>query len=190
MATVNQLKNRALAVLLSTTFSYVQQNIYAAYTQVAKENAKLQNTHHPERVLFFMQEGVVYPSKSPSGMPIQTIPVRAPTLHYSLMPKVKKIKQQLDDAGFTQIKNLFSAILTNSFHGVVLETFLPQVLLAALQKSFNEEEYYAINHGDFKENEPPYTLTDVAQNIRMIKEFYKDSLALLKTRLMEQFLLQ
>jgi len=190
MATVNQLKHQAQRVLLSTTFAYTRQTMYTAYTALAKENAKLQEVYHPDRVLFFMHQGTVYPDRSPSGMPIQNIPVRAPLLHYSLISRAEKIMRQLEDAGFTEIKNLFSAILTDSFNGIVLETFLPQVLLAALQKTFTKDEYYAINFGCYIKTKTARSLDTTTQNIRMIKEFYREALCLLKERLMEQFLLQ
>lgn len=185
----NQLKNIALTILMEETFSYVEQNAYNAYIQLALENKKIRGIPQHGQSVFFMYQGTVYPNKTPGGLGIQNIRVNAPILHWSLIDKFDAITKTVDSSDRTTIKNFFSAVLNHSFNNIVLDTFLPTVLITKLRKEMHEVEYHAINFGS-KTVEPYEPIEQTQKNINMIKEHYHDAIDRLKELLMERFLLQ
>jgi len=190
MYNCNQLKERALNILLTETFSYVEQNMYNAYVQLAIENKKVKGITQHGNTVFFMYQGCVYPNSTPGGLPIQTIRVNAPILHYSLIEKFDQIQHSLEISGYTSIKNFFSIVLSSSFNKIVLDTFLPTILITKLRKEFTNEEYNVIDTGSINPLKVPEPIEQTHQQIKMIKEHYHDSINLLRELLMERFLLQ
>jgi len=189
MQGINQIKQRAREILLKETFSYIDKKMYNAYSVLAKENAQVLGLRHPERILFFLQNGTVYPNRTPNGQSVYTLQVLAPILHYTLIDRMHKIQSTLEDAGYTQVKNFYSAIISNSFNNIVLDTFVPQVLLSKLKDELYEAEYKVIDLGSMNQT-PAQSIRITECNIQMIKEHYRETIVLLKDILMERFLLQ
>jgi len=190
MYNCNQLKERALNILLTETFSYVEQNMHNAYIQLAIENKKVKGITQHGNTVFFMYQGCVYPKYTPGGLPVQTFRVNAPILHYSLIEKFDQIQCNLDTSGYTSIKNFFSIVLSRSFNNIVLDTFLPTILITKLRKELTDEEYRIIDAGSAHPLSIPESIEQTQQQINMIKEHYHNSINLLRELLMERFLLQ
>jgi len=189
MWTISQLKYKALGILLKETFSYIDQKMYKAYTALAVESAQLQGRPRPQDALFFMYQGTVYPDRTPNNTSVAGLRVNALPLHYSLTAKLKEIQNMLESSDYVMIRNFFSAVLLHSYNSVVLNTFLPHILLSALQKEFTAEEYAAIDCGT--EPSAPTISPETTQNdIHMIQTHYTKAMEQLKNILMERFLLQ
>lgn len=189
MEECNQLKNIALTLLMQETFSYVEENAYNAYIQLAIENKKVKGITQHGKSVFFMYQGTVYPNKTPGGLGVQNIRVNAPVLHWSLIDKFDEISKLVNSSDRTMIKNFFSAVLNHSYNSIVLDIFLPTVLITKLRKEMHEVEYHAINFGSKTVN-PYEPIEQTRANIVMIKEHYSEAINKLKELLMERFLLQ
>ena len=193
MLSVNQLKSKALHILLDFAFSYTRQQMYLAYTALAHTNAKIQGAAFNT---FFAFKGVVYPDKTPTGVSITNTIVKSTPLHYSLLEQKTQIDRMLDDAQFTSIRNFLAEVLKESYNGIVLEELLPHFLISELQAKLSEEEYTAINDGT-SPLAPPLgdkftgpTVEETLQSIQRIKQHYQRADTQLKRLLTERFFLQ
>ena len=195
MIYVNQLKDKALRILLKEAFSYIDEGMYREYTVLAKDNAKMQNIRHPDKVLFFSYNGQTFPRHTPTGASVLTVHVHAPPLHYSLIATMKKITALRENAGYTSIKNYFSAVLAHSYNNMVLDACLPTLLLSKLQAMLTPEEYAMIDFGGTVTADPvsqkKYQDPETTQaNLHMLQNHYAKAIIKLKNLLMERFLLQ
>jgi len=198
MISVMDIQQKALKILLKDTFSLIHDKQYKAYTDLAKENASLHKLHRPERVLFFTYKGDVYPSCTPNGVSVKKLIVHAPILHHSLFTKMKETAGLLDHSQYNSIRNFFIAVIKESNYGIVLNEFLPNVLIHALQKELDKNEYLVLNQGDALEPGTTgisglalkTTIEETKQCIQNIHQHYHKTEKQLKNILMERFLLQ
>jgi hypothetical protein len=196
MISVLDIQQKALKILLKDTFSLIYDKQYKAYSALAKENAILHNMRYPERILFFTYGGDIYPNCTPNGTPVNKLIVLAPFLHHSLFTKRKEIADLLDHSQYNSIRNFFIAVLKESNYGIVLNTFLPNVLINVLQKELDKNEYLVLNYGDALEPGTTglsgfkTTVEETKQHIENIHQHYDKTKEQLKNILMERFLLQ
>lgn len=196
MISVLDIQQKALKILLKDTFSLIHDKQYKAYSALAKENAILHNMRYPERILFFTYKGDTYPNCTPNGTPVNKLKVHAPFLHYSLFTKRKEIEDLLDHSQYNSIRNFFISVLKESNYGIVLNAFLPNVLINTLQKELDKNEYLVLNYGDALEPGTTglsgfkTTVEETKQRIENIHQHYGKTEEQLKNVLMERFLLQ
>lgn len=189
MSACNDLKNKALTLLLKETFSHRDQNAYHDYVQLAIENKKVKGITQHGKTVFFMYQGTVYPDRTPDGLNIKTIKVNAPVLHWSLIEKLDNINKLVNSSDRITIRNFFASVLSSSFNKIVLDTFIPNILISDLRKEFSNYQYDLIDFGS--ETRTPFEPIEVTQQkIVEIQQHYAGAIILLKDILMERFLLQ
>lgn len=184
-ASVNSLKERAFQFLLKETFTHIYQAAHDDYVLLARENAHIRQVN----ASFFTYMGEIYPKKTENGSSIANVQVLAPPLHYSLLASFDTISDRIANAGYTEMTNLFTAILSQSINGIVLDALLPDVLINILKQEFTLEEYALINHGLSQHQHSWQPLEVTKQNIQEIKTHYASSLLLLRGLLMDKLLL-
>lgn len=183
----NSYKHLALNHLLNETFSHIHQQQYKQYTALAQTNSQIQKTH-VKNVQFFMYNGIIYPPRTKGGLSVTSqVTVFAPPLHPTLNKKFETIQEMDKAAGYNSIRNFFISVLNASCNNIVLDKFIPSILLTSLQKRLGEEEFKILNYGVFMLDEPIETTKG---NIKKIEEHYADSIVLFRELLIQQFLLQ
>lgn len=181
MKSCHQLKAKAVEILLEETFSCVDKIVHEAHVIIARKNAQLRNNN----TSFFIYEGTIYPKCS------SNIPVRSQPLHYSLLEELDQANAIKDKADFTGIKNYFTAVISQSFYGSVLDALLPGVLVTQLREKFSNEEFSAINRGTNHASTPPlWDIETVREGIVRIQSHYQDTIIHLRHLLMDKLLLQ
>jgi hypothetical protein len=180
--TLNMLRNHAVLLLMEETFTHVRNAQHRAYVDLAELNADIRDT--PAN--FFMYGGIIYPKTTPNGTP-RPRNVMSPPLHYSLVQILDETNSMIEDAGWTRMKNYFIAIFGVSANGLVLKAFLPEILIAKLQKDLDAVGFKLIDHGPINVTVDP-ELTK--ESITNIKEHYADMAPALRELLMDKLLLQ
>jgi len=181
----------ALNTLLDETFSHANKITYEKYSALAKENAKVTT----RTAIFFTYKGVIYPNKTPNGISTKGLIVLAPNLRPQFYTEFENINNILEgDFQFNSIKNFFSSVLQISKNKIVLDTFLPNFLIASLKKKLGETAYQVLDSGNYSIansatilNE---TIEETQSNIKAIEEHYAPIIKILKNQLITQFLLQ
>jgi len=171
--TMGYYRMQALTFLCDEVFTYIDQTINESFTVLAKENAKIRgcNSSH------FMYKGTIYPKYPKTG--------NYSMLHVSLYSTLDEILKQEQESGKEDIKNFFSAVLSASANGIVLDALLPAILVSSLKRSTPELAYQTINMSD-KWIPIETTRTDIVA----IKIHYAKTIERLREVLMEKMLLQ
>jgi hypothetical protein len=173
--TMGYYRMQALTFLCDEVFTYIDQTINESFTVLAKENAKIRgcNSSH------FMYKGTIYPKYPKTG--------NYSMLHVSLYSTLDEILKQEQESGKEDIKNFFSAVLSASANGIVLDALLPTILVNSLKRSMPELAYQSIDKS------PPNKIISIdttRTDIIAIKIHYAKTIERLREVLMEKMLLQ
>lgn len=166
---------------MEETFSYIKEVAHTEYEQIALENSKVRQNNDK----FFLFDGIVYPRVTPSGVSVDNIHVSVSPLHYSLMERFSEVQDTLEDTNSVSIKNFFIDVLAISAQNLVLSTFLPSVLISKLKKDLEPFQYKILDAGDAS-----IELDTVNHNVAVMNNHYASTIELLRSTLMERFLLQ
>lgn len=184
---VNHLRQVALQVLLDDTFSYVQNKMRHAYRDLARQNGFHLFAQHTCE--FFMYDGDIYPDQTRDGIKTQNVNVFSPPLHPQFFIQFDQIFRTLEDHNYNLIKNLYTAVLSNSHNRMVLKEFLPSTLLGNLQNALGHADFYALDFGTTDRIAMEHE-NQTRENIQRLKEHYHGAIQKIKELLMERLLLQ
>jgi len=179
------IKAKAHRILLEETFIHIEQDLDERYFNLAKDSSIARGII----ASFFMHNGEVYPKRSTNGTPIYKVKVLAPPLHYSLYDRFSEITKYLRQIDRTSVANFFSAVLSSSAHGIVLDELLPSVLTGALRQKLGSDAYQLLDTGHPPFQKPTEPLEVTKANIVKIKEHYAETISYLRETLVEQLLL-
>lgn len=182
---INSLKDKALQILITESFRYINQQTHHGHVELARKNAKLRSV----TANYFTYNGYIYPNTTSTGESVRLTNVIAPSLHYSLYEEFDGLTKQMEKAGSVEISNYFRAVLSYSVNGIVLDELLPGILVSHLRGDFTVEEFSLINDGlsDVKSRWEPIEVT--RQNILDIKNHYANTISLLRSMLMDKLLM-
>lgn len=189
---VNVLKDKALQILLTESFRYINQLAYEEQFALAQANARVRGV----TASFFMYAGDIYPDKTKNGESVRLVNVVAPPLHYSLYEEFDAINKRSVHAGIMDVSNYFRAVLSYSVNGIVLDELLPAVLVNALKGEFTDEEFSLINYGVYTAQIPRIMaitgwepIEATRKTIEDIKRHYANTILILRDQLMNKLLL-